>query len=210
MKTTFGQKLLASPFVGALVGTLVLGTLIVVPGASAPAESSPTLDAPQEVPEPGKEHKMIASRAGTWNVVAKMKLMPGMDWMSFDGKDIVTTGAGGFWIFSTFTCEFMGMPFEGRQTMGYDQRKKKYVSTWVSSMGSAMESSEGTYDAEKKVLNFTGKSFDPTSNKEIISRTEVQFMGGDKSVMKGFRPDADGKEFQNMEFVYTRAKKKGN
>ena len=60
--------------------------------------------------------------------------------------------ATAFWTVSLFESEFMGMPFRGRSTLGYDPQKKKWVGTWVDSMSPSMFVMEGGYDAAGKVL----------------------------------------------------------
>ena len=183
---------------------LSLGVTLLVGGFAALPDEPVAVT--QEMPEPGKQHKWMAERAGDWKVSVKMRMMPEMPWMEFDGTEKVKVGLNGFFVFSTFKCSFMNMPFEGHQTLGYDQNKKKYVSSWVDSMSSQLATSEGTYDAKKKVLTLVGMSFDPMQGKQIKQRTTIHSSSKDKSVMKMFTPDPSGKEFQSMEFHYTRAK----
>lgn len=50
----------------------------------------------------------------------------------------------------------MGMPFQGMGLYGYDNYKKKFTSTWVDSISTTKNDSEGLIDRTGKVINFYG------------------------------------------------------
>jgi hypothetical protein len=41
--------------------------------------------------------------------------------------------------------------------MGYDNAKKKFVSTWIDNMGTGMMTAEGEWNPSKKSIEFKGK-----------------------------------------------------
>jgi hypothetical protein len=104
------------------------------------------------------------------------------------------------------TGTFEKMPFTGLGHVGYDNMKKKYVSTWMDNMGTAIMMSEGTYDAATKTFTYTGEMPDPMQGKYVKSRTTEKMVDKDHWVMSMYSTGADGKEVQGMEISYTRAK----
>ena len=49
------------------------------------------------------------------------------------------------------------MNFKGMAIEGYDNVKKKFVSSWIDSMGTMIMNSEGTYDAAAKTFTYTAE-----------------------------------------------------
>ncbi|MBL8858304.1 MAG: DUF1579 family protein [Planctomycetes bacterium] len=103
-----------------------------------------------EMPQPTAEHKHILAGVGEWEGTLTM-YMPGMPASAVPAHETVTP-VGEFWIQSRFTCDFMGQPYLGTGTHGYDVNKKKYVSTWADSMSSHMSLMEGNVDPKTKAL----------------------------------------------------------
>lgn len=60
--------------------------------------------------------------------------------------NIQTAAIGGRYVLGKFSITMMGQPFEGMSTMGYDNGKKMFVSTWLDTMGTGIIYMTGTYD----------------------------------------------------------------
>jgi hypothetical protein len=108
----------------------------------------------------------------------------------------------GMWVVSDFKSEFGGMPFEGKGIDGYDQMKKKYVSIWVDSMTSTPMVSEGTYDADKKTMTFTGEMVGMDG--KMAKTKTVSEMKDDNTVL--FSMYQGGADTPMMTITYTRQK----
>src|SRR5215470_4588351 len=52
----------------------------------------------------------------------------------------------------------VGLGIQGMAVEGYDNVKKKFVSSWIDNMGTAIMISEGTYDAGAKTLTYTAET----------------------------------------------------
>jgi len=100
----------------------------------------------------------------------------------------------------------MGSPFNGHFALGYDQQKKKYISSWIDSLSSSMMTSEGAYDESTKTLTLTGES--PSCMDGSIKKHTVAHVIKDKdtSVMTMSMPGPDGKPQTAMEITYKRKK----
>ena len=110
----------------------------------------------------------------------------------------------GRYLFDKVKGTFGGMPFEGMGTTGYDNGRKKFVATWIDSMGTGIMIGEGDYDADKKSWSYTAKSTEPMSGQSILTRSVERIVDDNTWVMEMYGPGPDGKEFQMMEITYHR------
>jgi hypothetical protein len=107
--------------------------------------------AAQEAPKPGPEHEGLKKMVGTWDATMKMAGMETKATAKY------TMEMGGLWLVSSMEGELFGAKFTGKGLDGYDPAKKKFVSIWVDSMGTAPVLMEGNYDEAKKTLTMTGE-----------------------------------------------------
>jgi hypothetical protein len=154
---------------------------------------------------PGSAHKALETLAGEWNVEARW-------WMAGpDGPPTVSKGTtqtrwilGGRFLQEDFTGEMMQKPFHGVGITGYDNFKKKYVSTWMDDMGTGIFISEGSADADGKVLTFLGKMDDPmTGQKDKPTKYIVRILTPDKHTFE-MHDLTLGEKSKMGEMTYTR------
>ena len=150
---------------------------------------------------PGPEHKWLTDAAGTWNAASKMWMEPGKPPMESTGTEEVKPVLGGRFVEVHITSNMMGKPFEGMGVEGYDNTTKKFVMTWMDSMGTSIIRAEGTGDAKQRT--FTGEETMPNGMKRPF-RWVYKMESKDKRVMEMYGPGMDGKEMKQMEVVYTR------
>jgi len=100
--------------------------------------------------------------------------------------------------------DFMGQPFFGAATYGYDIAKQKYVSTWIDNFGSYITTSEGVPDATGKIVTFTSSNVDPSTGKTSSMRQVMSFESDSKISETMYKVSSDGKEQKIEELVYTR------
>ena len=62
---------------------------------------------------------------------------------------------------TTTTGSFMGMPFHGMSTTGYDNAKKVFFTTWIDNMGTGLMYGEGKWNNATKSIDFKGKTMEP-------------------------------------------------
>lgn len=155
---------------------------------------------------PGDMHKWMAKMNGTWDGDITM-------WMNPDSPAIKTKGQAeysmilnGLYQQGVHKGNMMGMPFEGRSTMAYDNSKKVFVSTWIDNMGSGVMTMEGTYDDKTKMLTSKGKMVDPTAGGKEVDVREVVTMVDDNTQKMEMYCTKDGKEMKTMEMIAKRKK----
>ena len=102
----------------------------------------------QKLATPGPPHKILANLTGSWTTKTRA-------WMEPDKPPIEGTGTceqkmlfDGRYLQQEYTGEMMGSPFTGINLIGYDNRTKKYVSTWIDSMSTGIYFFEGTAGAD--------------------------------------------------------------
>ena len=195
-----------------VLAPLMGGLIVVFTSLQGPttAESvvppNPGTESLQEAPpKPGAEHKWLSGRVGTWKVTSKWKMTPEAEWMETGGTETCSMVCGGFWQLTVQKGAIMGMQFEGRMQLGYDQHKKKFVGTWIDSFSSYQAVMEGTLSDDKKILTMHFEIRD-MAGKPVKARTETTIESKDKATFKMFMPGKDGKDFMSMQQTITRTK----
>lgn len=134
------------------------------------------------MPTPQKEHEWLKQLEGEWTTEGELTMGPGGATIQCKGTE---TGRmiGGFWAMTENRGEFAGMTMTGIMTLGYDPEKKKYVGTWVDSMGHHLWRYEGTVDAAGKTLTLSTEGPSPMAPTKTSRYKEViEFKSKDHKV----------------------------
>lgn len=173
-------------------------------------EAPPKLDSAtqaklyMEYMTPGDMHKMLAAMDGKWTEEITMWMDPSAPPSKSMGMCENKMVMGGRYQLSTHKSEIMGMQFEGSSTLGYDNAKKIFVSSWVDNMGTGIMTMEGTYDAGTKTISFKGKCTDATTGKDCAVREEFKIVDDKNQVMEMYMTPAGGKEMKSMEIKFAK------
>lgn len=159
-----------------------------------------------EYATPSAGHQALQQRIGKWSMVVKMTMAPGAPPVVSNGTSEHKWVMDGRFVEDTTESEVMGQPFHGKGLVGYDNLKKKYVSTWIDNMSTGVMTGQGTYDAAHKTWNFTTEQPNFASGTYSKARSVEKFTDNDHFVMQMFGPGPDGKEMMGMEIEYTRMK----
>jgi hypothetical protein len=154
--------------------------------------------------QPGEHHQHMAFMEGSWDVDAKFWMPGAPEPMEAKATAVYTSILGGRYLQQSYTSEFMGMPFEGLGTTGYDNMGKQYVATWTDNMNTAIMSETGQCDGTGKKTDWHGEIPDPASGKMIPTHSEQIVEGNDKFTYTSYTVGPDGTESPMMELVYTR------
>jgi hypothetical protein len=153
---------------------------------------------------PAEEHKQVLKMVGKWNLAFKSWMDPKAPPMESTGTAEGKALLGDRFVQTTVTSTMMGKPFTGVGISGYDKGKKKFVGTWMDSMGTGIYQMEGTADAAGK-LTMQMSGIDAVTGKPTRMRIVGRWEGDDKLVEE-FHEKKGGKEVKMMEITYTRAK----
>jgi hypothetical protein len=161
---------------------------------------------PPAMPKPVKEHEWLQQWVGEWEGEAEMMSAPDQPPTKNKGTESARS-LGGFWILSEVKADMMGMPFTGVMTVGYDPEKKKYVGTWVDSMGSHLWKYEGSVDKDGKTLILETEGPNPQApGKTAKYRETMEFKDKDHKVFTSSMLGEDGKWVTFLTVKYTRKK----
>src|SRR5213076_1508411 len=173
--SSFAQQTATSPAPGGKVSNTGQVAVPANPaggtGASAPTGQPNAADMMKQMMELskiGENHKLLSSLDGNWDYTIKMWMNPDPNAKPQESKGTATrkSAMGGRY----FTMDVTGklqmpgedgnmkdMQFKGMALEGYDNVKKKFVSSWIDNMGTGIQYSEGTYDPASKTFTFSSE-----------------------------------------------------
>lgn len=164
-------------------------------------------NAQAQAPPPGPELDLFKKDVGEWDCVIKAWSAPGAEPMITKGTE-TNRMFGGYWLISEFKGNMMGSDFEGRGTYGYDTKKKKYVGTWIDSMGPYMMQTEGTYDKATETLTVAGESPGPDGVSPFTYTLSTCYADGKRVLTMHMQPKGSGADQKMKLFEMTYTKKK--
>jgi hypothetical protein len=185
---------------------VVLGCALLIGGAAlakGKGDNPDPMAATMKYATPGPEHKALHSLVGSWVVAGKFWIDPQKQPVASSGSAEVRP-LGDLWVVLDFKGEFMGTPYLGHGTKGFDLTKNRYVGTWIDTMQSYVMSSEGTADATGKVITYTVNDLDPTTGKMGTVREVTKIESDSRHTVATYKKGPDGKDLKIMELVYTR------
>ena len=175
-------------------------------GAPDPMEMSPDemMAMWMEAGNPGEHHKRMARDVGTWKAHTKFAMDPTQPdvWTEGEGKCVIESTMGGRFFESTFTMDFMGMPFEGVAMGGYDNGRECYVMTWRDSMSTQIMHMTGQMNDQDQLV-MKGKSFMPGMG-EYMMKIVYEWDGADTWSETFYDQMPDGSWFNSGVITFTR------
>lgn len=159
-----------------------------------------------ELAKPGENHKLLEGLAGSWTYASKFWFSQDTNTppMESSGKAVAKPIMGGRYLQSENTGNMNGMEFQGIEIAGYDNVKKKFVSSWVDNMGTGIMLSEGTYDPATKTITYKSE-YEPMPGMKTKVRETLKITDSDHHTFS-FYEDRGGHEVKTMEIVCTREK----
>ena len=153
---------------------------------------------------PSKIHEKMAKDNGLWTEEITMwenrKSEPSKAIFTVDNHMIL----GGRYQESVHKGQFMGMPFEGKSTLAFNNTTQEYISTWIDNIGTGIMIMKGHFNSDTKSIDLEGKVVDPLTRKEKKVREIYTFVDSNTHKMEMFDTGYDGKEFKSMEAILKR------
>lgn len=146
-----------------------------------------------EFPKPKPEHAWLEKFVGDWTTEAKGTMGPNQPPIQCQGT-LASRKLGDFWVTNEMKGDMGGAPMTGVQTIGYDDKLKKYVGTWVDTMSDFMWKYEGTVDKSGKTLTLEaeGPNF-AEPEKKTKFQDIYEFKSSDEIIMTSKMLGSDGK-----------------
>lgn len=155
---------------------------------------------------PGKAHEQLASLVGRYDIDAQVYMAPGTEPVAWVSKGTSKMVLGGRYLVEESAGTMMGMPVEGRLTMGYNNLTEEWWSFWIDNMSTGHSVSVGKAD-EAGVIRMDGTMVDATSPEGRMYAMVMHPVREDGSYqvdMLGELPD--GSEWTVMTMTYTPTK----
>lgn len=193
-----------------VTGALVLAIAGVAAGGDEKKASRKVMDekammeAWEKAGTPGEAHKKLEPFVGTWDTKVTSWMQPGGPPQESTGVSENRWTLGNRFLEMRYEGQFMEKPFTGVGYTGYDNIKKKYIGSWMDSMGTSMMTSTGEADASGKVMTFNATMDDPITGKTVPVKQKTTITDNDHHTMEMWTPAPDGKMFKTLEIVYTR------
>jgi hypothetical protein len=118
------------------------------------SQDPPAPPAPQQ-PAPQKEHEWLQQLAGEWETDGEAVMEEGKEPLKVKGS-ASSRMIGGWWLVLENRGEFMGNPFTGILTVGFDPAKKSYLGTWIDSNSSHLWHYTGRAEGARLTLDAEG------------------------------------------------------
>jgi hypothetical protein len=141
--------------------------------------------------------------AGSWNTKTKSWMEPKKPPMETTGTCEQKMVLNGRFLQQECSGEMMGSQFTGIGVTGYDNHTKKYVTTWMDSMGTGIYYFEGTASPDGKVITQKSRYDDPIEGPMKL-RTVTKTVDENTEVFEMYGTNKSGKERKMMEIAYTR------
>lgn len=184
---------------GSTTDTSAADTSIVTSDTTTkPVDSAAMMKAWEAYMKPGNEHQMLSKSTGNWEVEISFYAPDGSIASTSPGIKAETKMIlGGRYQHSTYKGDMDGMPFEGMNTLAFDNSRKVYISTWIDNMGTGLMYAEGNFVESKKQMTFKGTATDAASGKQIPFREVLTIVDDNNQLMEMY-DTKDGKESKTM------------
>jgi hypothetical protein len=183
-------------------------------GQPSAADMQKVMQQMTELAKTNENHKLLADTTGTWSYTVKMWMGdPNAKPQESKGTAVRKSMMDGRYVVGDYTGQMM-MPgpdgkmktleFKGHGTEGYDNVKKKFVTSWIDNMGTGIEFFEGSYDPATSSITYTSE-VEPVPGMKSPVREVIKLAGKDHMTLEWYE-NHGGQEAKTMEINYTRKK----
>lgn len=161
------------------------------------------MDTYKKLATPGEPHKLFASLAGSWTTTTKEWMEPGKPSTESTGSAEMKMLLDGRFLQQEYNSVMMGQPYSGMGLSAYDNLRKRYVSTWIDSMGTGIFVMEGTASADGKTITLRGQHNEPGGG-VMTHRAVWKIADNNTQTFEMYGTHKHGKEMKMMEITYAR------
>jgi hypothetical protein len=171
--------------------------------AEKPMDPQAMMEAYTKLATPGEPHKQFASLAGSWTTKTKEWMEPGKPPTESTGSVEMKMVLDGRFLQQEFSGEMMGHPYSGMGISGYDNLLKRYISTWIDTMGTGVFVMDGTAGADGKTITLKGQHAE-LGGGHMTHRAVWKLVDPNTQTFEMYGTHGHGKEMKMMEITYTR------
>lgn len=171
--------------------------------ASKQMDPQAMMEVYKQLATPGEPHKLFASLAGSWTTQTKEWMEPGKPPTEATGSADMKMLLDGRFLQQEYNSTMMGQPFSGIGITAYDNLRKKYVSTWIDTMGTGIFIMEGTASADGKTITLKGQHAEAGGG-QMTHRAVWKIVDSNTQTFDMYGTHGHGKEMKMLEITYTR------
>jgi hypothetical protein len=152
--------------------------------------------------EPNAHHQKLAQLKGDWKFTTQWRATAQEKAVESSGTSTFTVLYGGRYVEQRMEGTVLGKPYEGRGTLGYDNRKNRFVSSWIDNQQTSIITAEGTGNDDGIELS-ASHHIDPSTGDASGGRLVLKL--GSSPTLEWFEVGSDGKEYCASKTTYSRA-----
>lgn len=158
-----------------------------------------------QIPEPTTEHTWLLQLVGDWTFESECDMGPDQPPMKSTGK-LSTRSLGSLWTLGEMEHAVPGgQTHRSLITLGYDESKKRFVGTFVTSCMTHLWPYDGQLDAARKVLTLDSEGPSFAGDGTMASYQDiVEIVNTDQYFLKSQLKDSNGEWVPFMIAKYTR------
>lgn len=153
---------------------------------------------------PGPGQAEMSQWVGTWLTKSEFWMKPGGPPEVSEGVTVRYMDMDGRFLVEDHTSVFMGMPFRGRGTIGWDNGLNSFVTTWYDNMGTGISYGHGNWNSDHSQIDWSYTQTDPMTSRTSSMRGTWNWSKTGDLVFNAWMPGPDGKEFHGMRITYSR------
>ena len=171
--------------------------------AAKQADPQAMMEAYAKLATPGEPHKQFESLVGSWTTKTREWMEPGKPPTESTGSVDMKMLLDGRFLQQEFNGDMMGRPYSGIGISGYDNLRKRYVSTWIDTMGTGIFTMDGTASADGKTITLRGQHAE-LGGGQMTHRAVWKIVDSNTQTFDMYGTHHGGKETKMMEITYAR------
>jgi hypothetical protein len=145
----------------------------------------------------------MAEEVGSWTADMTFWMEAGGEGSKAKSTADIKMILGGRYQEMNYKGNIMGMDFEGKSIISFDNATKEYTTTWIDNMGTGLMVLKGKADKSGKVINLSGTIVNPVDGKTAPYREVYTIVDANTRKMEMY-DTKNGKEFKCMEIIMKR------
>lgn len=152
---------------------------------------------------PGEHHEQLAALVGTWESDVKFWMDPSAEPLTSKGTITYEMIMDGRYLREEVKSDFMGQPFNGLGTYGFNNVTGQLEASWIDDMSTGVYTYQGSIGESGNEFVLTGTYTDPVSNEKRETRSVMRIVSPNELHYETYET-RDGKEVKTMEITSTR------
>ena len=192
----------------AVLGQLPAGAQVQLPEDMTAEQLADIQRRIAEAAQPGDEHALLATLAGEWHQVLKLRPAPGADVMTMEGTATSEMILGGRFLKTESSLHLPGVEGGSLSFLGFDRRSGEFTTIGMDTEGTYWVTAKGTVGERDEFITMSGEDYDPIFGHLQEYDFKIRFVDADTYITEIWFKDRlhtrDGPPFMMIEITSTR------